>query len=55
MAKVRTREPFRGQGVMKFEMPDDALPDDHRARLLWTIVEKLDLSAFTAHAKAMEK
>lgn len=39
---------------MRFEIPDDTLPDDHRARLLWRIVETLELSAFTAHAKAIE-
>jgi transposase len=54
MAKVRTREPFRGQGVMRFEIPEDSLPSDHRARLLWRVVEMLDLSAFTADAKALE-
>ncbi len=54
MAKVRTREPFRGQGVMRFEIPEDSLAGDHRARLLWRVVETLDLSAFTANAKALE-
>jgi transposase len=51
---VRTREPFRRQGVIRFEMPEDTLPANHRARLLWRIVETLDLSAFTADAKAVE-
>jgi len=54
MAKVRTREPFRGQGVMRFEIPEDTLAEDHRARVLWRVVETLDLSAFTADAKARE-
>jgi transposase len=54
MPKVRTREPFRGQGVMVFEIPEDRLPEDHRARLLWKVVETLNLSAFTADAKAVE-
>jgi hypothetical protein len=54
MAKVRTREPFRGQGVMRFEIPEDTLPEDHRARLLWRVVGTLDLSPFTANAKALE-
>lgn len=48
------REPFRGQGVMRFEIPEDALAADHRARLLWRAVETLDLSAFSAGAKAVE-
>lgn len=39
---------------MRFEIPDDALPKDHRARLLWRIVETLDLSGFGVGAKAVE-
>ena len=54
MSKVRTREPFRGQGVMRFEVPEDQLSEGHRARLLWRVVETLNLSAFTAGAKAVE-
>lgn len=52
--RVRTKEPFRRQAVIRFEMPEDTLPLDHRARLLWRIVETLDMSAFTAGAKAVE-
>jgi len=54
MAEVRTREPFRGQGVMRFEIPDDVLAADHRARLVWHVVETLDLSRFTEGAKAID-
>jgi len=32
MTSVRTREPFRRQGVMRFEIPEDTLPPEHRAR-----------------------
>jgi transposase len=39
---------------MRFEMPEDSLPEGHRARLLWQVVETLDLSAFTARAKSVE-
>jgi len=39
---------------MLFEIPDDTLAEDHRARLFWRVVETLDLSAFTAGAKAVE-
>jgi transposase len=39
---------------MRFEIPEDSLPSDHRARLLWRVVETLDLTAFTANAKALE-
>src|SRR5271170_5043875 len=52
--RVRTKEPFRRQGVIRFEMPEDMLPVNHRARLLWRMVEVLDLSAFTTGAKAVE-
>lgn len=54
MDQVRTREPFRGQGIIRFEIPEDSLAEDHRARLVWRVVETLDLSAFTADAKAVE-
>jgi len=39
---------------MVFQMPDDVIPADHRARLLWRVVETLNLGAFTADAKAIE-
>jgi len=52
--RVRTKEPFRRQAVMRFEMPEDTLPAEHRARVLWRLVETLDLSAFTTRAKAVE-
>jgi transposase len=48
------REPFRGQGVMRFEIPDDALAVDPRARLLWKVVETLELSGFSSGAKSVE-
>lgn len=54
MPKIRTREPNRTQGVIRFEMPEDTLPPDHTARLLWRVVETLDLSDFLADAKALE-
>lgn len=54
MSDVRMREPFRGQGVMRFEIPDDVLAADHRARLVWRVVETLDLARFTDGAKAVD-
>jgi transposase len=42
------------QATMRFELPDDALPQTHRARVLWRVVETLDLSAFTTDAKAVD-
>ena len=52
--RVRTKEPFRRQGTIRFEMPEDTLPVTHTARVLWRLVETLDLSTFTARAKAVE-
>jgi hypothetical protein len=40
--------------VIRFEMPEDVLPPDHTARLLWRVVETLDLSAVDRDAKAVE-
>ena len=39
---------------MLFQIPEDTLAADHRARLLWRVVETLELSAFTVNAKAVE-
>ena len=52
--RVRTAEPMRRQGVIRFEMPEDTLPPDHGARLIWQVLGTLDLSAFTAKAKAVD-
>lgn len=39
---------------MRFEMPEDALPSDHKARLIWRVVEGLDLSRFFEKYEAVE-
>lgn len=52
--RARTVEPDRRQGVIRFEMPEDTLADDHPARVLWEVVGKLDLSALLAGNKAVE-
>jgi len=52
--RVRMSEPMRRQGIIRFEMPEDTLPEDHRARLIWRVLQTLDLSAFAASAKAVE-
>jgi transposase len=44
---------MRCQGVIRFEMPEDTLPVEHGARLIWRVLQTLDLSAFTAKAKAV--
>ena len=53
MGRVRTREPVREQAEILFNVPEDALPSDHRARVLWHVVSRLDLSPFVAGAKSL--
>ena len=52
--KVRTTEPFRAQGVMRFEFAEDLIGPEHPARALWDVLGTLDLAPFTAAAKALE-
>ena len=54
MHRVRTHEPVREQAVIRFEMPDDDLPQDHAARLIWRVLGTIDLAAFTKDARAIE-
>ena len=35
--KPRIAEPVRNQGVLRFEIPEDALPPTHPARVLWDV------------------
>jgi transposase len=39
---------------MRFEIPEESLPEHHPARLLWRLVEKLDMSRFLAGARSVE-
>jgi transposase len=52
--RVRTREPSRNQSSFRFDLPDDWIAQDHRARLLWQVIGLLDLSAFTANSMSLE-
>ncbi len=52
--KPRIAEPQRRQGVIRFEMPEDALPASHRARVLWEVVGTLELGKFLRGARAIE-
>jgi transposase len=54
MSHVRTREPVRTQATFGFELPDDALPMEHPARLLWKLIEGLNLDAFLKDRRAVE-
>jgi transposase len=48
VAKPHIREPQRAQGAIAFEMPEDALPASHPARLVWDMLGGFDVSAFSA-------
>src|SRR3954465_15952411 len=51
-ADVRLRRPDRSQVVMSCSALDDVLAADHPARVVWAVVERMDLSAFLAHVRA---
>src|SRR3989442_7882377 len=51
---LRLRRPNRQQVTPVPLYLDALLPDEHLARLIWAAVERLDLSAFTAHLKVVE-
>jgi transposase len=53
MSNVRTREPVRTQVRWQFEAGEDTLRTDHPARLLWRVVEQLDLFAFLKDRRAV--
>ena len=52
--KPRVAEPVRNQGVIRFELPEDALPPTHPARVLWDVTGTLDLGHFLVGTKAVE-
>lgn len=53
VANPHVREPQRLQSVIVFEVPEDALPVTHPARVLWTVLGGFDLSAFSAEVTSV--
>ncbi len=51
--KVRTTEPFRTQGMMRWEFPEDLVGIDRPARAIWDVLGTFNLAPFTATANAM--
>ena len=51
---MRLRRPDRTQVVMRMECDDDLIPDAHQARVIWQVVQRLDLSAFAEPIKARQ-
>jgi transposase len=52
--KPRLRHANREQVEMRLASLNDLLPEDHRARLVWEMVQAYDLSAFYARIEAVE-
>ena len=50
----RVRTPVRNQVAVPWLTLDELLPPDHRARSVWSFVEKLELSALYRAIKAVE-
>ena len=50
----RLVRPNRGQVAMRLAALDDLLPAEHLARVIWSMVEQLDLSAFYDQVQAVE-
>ena len=53
-AGVRLREAERDQIELMMMSLDDLLPADHRARVVWSFVEKVDVSALEAQIGSVE-
>lgn len=51
---ARVREPLRRGQRISFRLTEDALPPDHPARRLWTLLGEFDLQPFYAKAKAVK-
>ena len=54
VSNVRLRVPDRSQVLMKVEAPDELIPAGHQARVVWQVVESMDLSAFLDPIKARD-
>ena len=52
VARPKVREPQRAQAAFRFEMPEDLLPPEHPARLLWNVLGTFDLSPFLADTRS---
>ena len=52
--KPRIEEPQRAQGEMRFEFPEDALEPSHPARVIWNVLGKMELAAFSKGCEAVE-
>ncbi|MGI0129559.1 MAG: hypothetical protein ACREEC_05345 [Thermoplasmata archaeon] len=49
---ARVKTPDRHQWVIRPECDDQLIDQDHEARVIWQVLQRLDLSAFYAPLKA---
>jgi hypothetical protein len=54
LGKPRLERANRQQVSMRYAALDDLLPEEHRARLVWAMVESYDLSRFYGRIEAVE-
>jgi transposase len=54
VGKPRLERPNRSQVAMRLAALDDLLPAEHLARVIWGLVEQMDLRAFHAQIRAVE-
>lgn len=52
--KVRIEEPQRSQGEIRFDCPEDTLERSHPARVLWDVLGKMNLVAFSRGCESVE-
>jgi transposase len=52
--KPRIEEPQRAQREIRFECAEDALERSHAARLIWDVLGKMDLGAFSRDCESVE-
>ena len=52
--KARTEEPHRAQGEMRFEFPEEALEPSHPARVIWNVLGKTELAAFSKGCESVQ-
>lgn len=53
-SQARLKEPVREQVVLRYELPEEGLAASHPARVLWRVLETLDLSGFERGVRSVE-
>jgi transposase len=51
---LRTTEPHRTQGEIRFEIPDEMISNSHPARLIWEVLGRQNLTKFGENYRSIE-